>query len=228
MQSTAAGVRHRILRSRDTFWRVEDFDGDPHAVVIALGRLVAAGELERLRRGVYWRGAKTRFGPRVPSAVEALRTVVGDREAIGAAGWYATNLLGLSTQVSPEPVVSIAGRPPTGLHGIRVVNRASRTGRRDARLNETEVTVLEALDVWESHVELDHATALDRFVEILRSPSIRVDRLVRAAPTESPAVRERLRAVLEHGGWSAEAEQVARARSHATRQRARRVIGDVS
>ena len=228
MLSTAAAVRSRVLRSRGAFWQVADFDGEPHAVVLELRRLVAAGELERVRRGVYWRGRSTRFGARLPSAVQTLREVMGDREAIGAAGWYATNLLGLSTQVSPEPVVSITGRPPTGLRGIRIVNRASRTGRRDARLNELEVTLLEALDGWERYVELDHATALDRFAEILRQPDVRVERIVRAAATESAVVRERLRAVLEHGGWGDEAAKVGRARSRTSRERARRVLGEAS
>lgn len=221
-------MRRRVLRSRDAFWRVAAFDGEPHAVVMELSRLVAAGELERVRRGLYWRGSQTRFGRRVPAAVEALREVAGDREAIGAAGWYATNLLGLSTQVSPEPVVSITARPPTGLRGIRVINRASRSGRRDARLNEVEVTLLEALEDWEKYVELDQATALERFVEILRRPDVRVDRIAGASATESAAVRERLRAVLEHGGWHDAAGKIERARSPTARERARRVLGDAS
>lgn len=223
-KSVAADVRQRVLRSEDRFWNVDDFGGQPHAVAMELKRLVEAGELERVRRGVYWRGRKTRFGMRVASAVEALREVAGDREAVGAAGWYATNLLGLSTQVSPEPVVSITSRPPTGLHGVRVINRASKRGRRDARLNDIEVTLLEALEGWDKYVELDRASALDRFVELFRRPDVRVDRLVRASRTESAVVRERLRAVLKHGGWREQAPKITRARSRSSRERAYRVI----
>jgi hypothetical protein len=228
MKSTAADVRVQILRSRDKFWRVTDFDAKPHAVVMELRRLVDAGELERVRRGVYWRGRKSRFGRDVPAAVQALREVVGVGEAVGAAGWYATNLLGLSTQVAPQPVVSTTRRPPTGLRGVRVISRASRIGRRDARLNDIEVTLLEALEGWDKYVELEKTKALGRFVELLRQPDVRLNRILRAAVTESPVVRERLRAVLQHGGWREAASRIMRARSRTSSARALRVIPDVS
>jgi len=224
MKSTAADVRRRVLRSENRFWHVDDFGGEPHAVAMALGRLLETGELERLRRGVYWRGGDTHFGRQRPEAVRTLREVAGDREAVGAAGWYATNLLGLSTQVAPRPVVSITGRPPTGLRGIEVINRAARTGRRDAHLNETEVTVLEALEGWDKYVEVDSKKALDRFAQLLDAEEVRIDRLVRAAKTESPVVRERLRAILVRVGAEEAASTIPRARSEASRKRALRVI----
>lgn len=224
MDSVARTVRDRVLRSRDRFWRIEDFVGAPHAVTMELRRLRDAGELDHVRRGVYWRGHKTRFGMAVPAAVRALREVVGDREAVGAAGGYATNLLGLSTQVSPEPVVSTTRRPPTGVKGVRVVNRASRTARRDARLNDIEVTFLEALEVWNKYVDIGHRDAMKRFVEVLKRENVRVDRVVSASRTEPPVVRERLRAVLEHGGWKSEARLIARARSSSSKQRALQVV----
>ncbi len=223
-ESAAAQVRNRVLASTDRFWRVEHFDGASHAVVLELRRLVDAGELERVRRGVYWRGRKTRFGSSLPRALDVLREVVGDREAVGATGWYAANLLGLSTQVAPQPALSVTRRPPSGLRGIRIVDRTSRTGRRDARLSGLEATLLEALEGWERYVELKRPAALQRFVEILRDPEVRIDRLVRAARTESPIVRERLRAVLEHGGWTSEAAKITGARSGSSRERALRVV----
>lgn len=228
MKSTAAVVRTQILRSQDKFWRIIDFDAKPHAVAMELRRLVDAGELERVRRGVYWRGRKSRFGRDVPAAVQALREVVGAGEAVGAAGWYATNLLGLSTQVAPQPVVSTTRRPPTGLRGVRVINRASRIGRRDAKLNDIEVTLLEALEGWDKYVELEKKKALARFVELLRQPDVRLNRILRASVTESPVVRERLRAVLQHGGWREAASRIVRARSRTSSARALRVIPDAS
>lgn len=115
-------------------------------------------------------------------------------------------------------------RPPSGLRGIRVVSRTSRTGRRNARLGGLEATLLEALEGWERHVELKRPAALQRFVEILGDPEVRIDRLVRASHTESPIVRERLRAVLEHGGWTSEAAKITGARSGSSRERALRVV----
>lgn len=223
-QSTAREVRDLVLHSTDRFWRIEDLPGAPHAVTMELARLVKAGQLQRVRRGVYWRGHESRFGMVGAPAVSAVRQVVGEREAVGAAGWYATNLLGLSTQVSPVPVVAVTQRPPTGFSAIRVVDRSRRTGRRDQQLNDTEVTVLEALESWDRHIELDNQTALDRFVEILRRDEVRVDRLALAAETESSRVRERLRTVLMQGGWIHEAQKVSPARSASSRARAQQVL----
>ncbi len=222
--SAASLVRKQVLASTNRFWRVEDFQGPPHAVVLELRRLLRAGELERVRRGVYWRGRKTRFGMAVPAAVEAVRKATGEREAVGAAGWYATNLLGLSTQVSPVPIVAISTRPPTGLRGVKLLDRSRRTGRRTGRLNYLEVTLLEALEGWDRHVELAPDAATRRFLELLRNQRVSVTKLARASKTEPPRVRERLRALLEAGGWETEARLIEPARSESARSRALHVM----
>lgn len=222
--SVAAAIRRRIRRSPNRFWHPSDFAGEPHAVELALSRLVEEGELERVRRGTYWRGTKTRFGTTAPPAIEAVRNVVGDSEAIGAAEWYATNLLGLSTQVAPVPVVAVSRRTPTGLPDVRIISRASRTGRRDAHLTTTEVTILEALDGWDRFVEVPGPVAVKRFLAAVKQPDVRVERLVAAARTEPASVRERLRFVLEQGGQFAEAKRIQRARSRSARERALAVV----
>ena len=219
--SIANSVRSRIARSSDErFWHVEDFGGDPKAVEMALIRLVEAGELARVRRNVYWRGRRTRFGMTVPGPVAAVREVLGKSEAVGAAEWYATNLLGLSTQVAPVPVIAVSRRTPTGIPDIRLVNRASRTGRREARLNDLEVALLEALEGWERYVELDGATATERFLRLLDDDRVRLRRLVVASRTEPARLRERLRYLLARSGHEAEAARIEGARSAAVRQQA--------
>jgi hypothetical protein len=161
----------------------------------------------------------------VPRHGAALRRVVGEKEALGAAEWYATNLLGLSTQVSPVEVLALSRRPPEGFKNVRIIDRTTRTGRRDQGLNDIEVTLLEALEGWDRYVEVGPDEALKRFRGLLDREDVRVDRLVRASRTESPAVRERLRAVLEESRFDDEAAKVARARSRSARQRALRVLG---
>jgi hypothetical protein len=222
--SVARNVRRKVTRSRDQFWRVEDFDGDAKAVDMALSRLVAQGEVDRVRRNIYWRGHKTRFGMTAAPSITAVREVLGDQEAVGAAEWYATNLLGLSTQVTPTPVIAVSRRAPTGIPDIRFVNRSSRTARREARLNEIEVTVLEALEGWDRFVELDAQTATAKFLEALDRDDVRVARLVRAARTESPRVRERLRYLLERAGRDEDAERIPGARSPSAREQALSVV----
>lgn len=228
-KSVARRVRGRVLASHERLWRVEDFEDveyeDGSAVNNELRRLVARGELSRVRRGVYWRGRKSRFGTSVPPRAEALRKSIGEREAVGATGWYAANLLGLSTQVSPVETLAVTHRQPAGLGNVRVSTRVARGARREAKLNDLEVTFLEALEGWDRYVEADGATALERFANVLDGNELRVKRLVTASRTEPPAVRERLRAVLEHSGEHDAAKRVRRARDPRTRERALRVLG---
>ena len=223
--SVAQQVRGRVLRSGERLWRIEDFEGSPSAVNNELRRLIARGELMRVRRGVYWRGKKSRFGMIGASQGQAVQKVLGAQEAIGATGWNATNLLGLSTQVSPVEALAVTHRRPEGLHNVKISSRAARSGRREAKLNGMEVTFLEALQGWDRYVEADGATALERFGELLDREDVRVERLVRASRTEPPVVRERLRAVLRHGGYEEQAERVPAARDPRTRTRALRVLG---
>ena len=224
-RSVAQKVRRQVTRSRDRFWRVEDFDGGAHAVDAALRRLATDGDLARVRRGVYWRGSRTRFGMTAASSVRAVREILGGREAVGAAESSAANLLGLSTQVSPVPVIAVSRRAPTGLADIRLVNRASRTARREVGLNDLEVTILEALEGWDKYVEVDAATATDRFVSALGRSDVRIDRLVSASRTESPRVRERLRFILGEAGRPMDAARIEGARSRTARDQALSVVG---
>lgn len=230
--SVAGRVRQRVLRSRDRLWSVEDFEdleraNSYSALNNELRRLVAKGELTRVRRGVYWRGRASRFGMLSAPTAEVLKKTVDAGDALGATGWHATNLLGLSTQVSPVEALAVTHRRPEGVQG-KLATRAARQGRRDAMLNGLEVTVLEALEGWDRYVEVDGTTALKRFDELLRRDDLRVDRLVIASRTEPAAVRERLRAVLAHAGYKDDAERVRRARDPRTRERALRVIAGAS
>jgi len=226
--SVAQQVRGRVLRSGERLWRIEDFEGSPSAVNNELRRLIARRELMRVRRGVYWRGRKSRFGMIGVSQGETVQKLLGAQEAVGATGWHATNLLGLSTQVSPVEALAVTHRRPEGLHNVKVSSRAARSGRREAKLNGMEVTFLEALEGWDRYVEADGSTALERFGELLDREDIRVERLVRASRTEPPVVRERLRAVLRHGDYEEQAERVPAARDPRTRTRALRVLGSAA
>jgi hypothetical protein len=218
-------ITRKVLASQDRFWHVEDFDGPPMAVVHALSRLVAEGELERVRRGTYWRGHPTRWSGRSHAPpIAAVREVVGADEAIGAAGWMAANTVGLSTQVAAIPIVAVSRRLPTGFDNVRLVSRAQRTGRREARLTDAEVTLLEALEGWDRYSELDPDLAVSRLLAFMSSAEVDPRRLVRAAPTETVAVRERLKALLERAGNLAEAARINGARSEAARARALSVL----
>lgn len=222
-KSVAREVRRRVMASKDRMWSAHDFASQSSAVGQELARLVKAGELTRIRRDLYWRGTKSRFGMMSARKTEALSRLSG-HAAVGATGWHASNLLGLSTQVSPVETLVVSRRPPTGLNDVRISSRAARKGRVEQRLNWLEVTLLEALDGWDRYIELPAGQAMGRFVQLVRSEEVRVGKLVRASHRETAATRERLRAVLLEAGYEQEAQSIRRARDKRTRQRVLAVL----
>ena len=231
-RSLAEQIRRRILVSGQRYWKVSDFaDEDLDAALVGnvLRRMAAAGNLERVGRGLYFhRGRsddKRQGGPKFPSSARAVRAYLGDDVVVGPSGWHAANLLGLSTQVSPVEVLAISKLPPQNLPRVQFVDRSRRPGRAIERLNEREVAFLEALEGWDRYVELDAVTAVDRLVQLLREDDqVRRSRIVAASVSESPTVRERLRALLAAGGWTRDLAKVRRAADPRTRKRALRVL----
>src|SRR5438128_79545 len=90
--------RAAVLRSRDRFWRPREIAGAASTVQHLLADLTRAGELRRVRRGLYWRGTKTPLGMSPPSTA-TLAAEVAKGKGVGPAGLSAANMLRLSTQV---------------------------------------------------------------------------------------------------------------------------------
>ena len=85
--------------------------GSRAAVDQTLSRLAARGELIRAGRGIYMRPVQTRFGPRSPSAEQAIEALAVQRgETIVLSGAAAANTLGLTTQVPVKSVYLTSGR----------------------------------------------------------------------------------------------------------------------
>lgn len=203
----AAAVRQAVLASKDRFWRSTDLALSQSTAYHLFGDLVAQGELRRVRRGLYWRGAKTPLGM-APPPPERLVSELAPGVGVGPAGSTAANVLRLSTQVPRFSETAVPYRPPTDVGAVRFVSRAARTQRRTARLNPTEVAVLEVLDAWPDVVEVPLADAFERLRSILDSPQVRAERIVAAAATEPGKVRARLRDVLERSGRADLAQRV--------------------
>lgn len=203
----AAAARHAIVASKDRFWRPADLTLPPSTAHHLLGGLVARGELRRVRRGLYWRGAKTPLGMSPPPP-ERLVNELAPGPGVGPAGSSAANILRLSTQVPRVRETAVPHRPPTDAGAVRFVSRGARTRRRSARLNPTEVAVLEVLDAWSEVVEVPPADAFERLAQVLDSPQVCVERLADAAGTEPGTVRARLRELLERSGRTDLAQRV--------------------
>lgn len=199
MPSTAATVRSKVARSRPgTFLRVSDVHGSRRAVESAFSRIAAEEEsLLRVRRGLYWKGVRSRFGPGRPRAEEIVREVAGPR-GLGPAGWSASHALGLSTQVPAVPEFVVVGPPPTGLPGVKFHSR-----RNFARLGLAyeEIALLEVLRDWPEHADAEWADVLRRVSELRNDGRIRLDRVSKAAAQErAPALRERIARLVNHLG----------------------------
>ena len=96
--------------------------GSRAAVDQTLSRLAARGELIRAGRGIYMRPVQTRFGPRGPSAEQAIEALAVQRgETIVPSGAAAANALGLTTQVPVRSVYLTSGRSRTMTLGKQLV-----------------------------------------------------------------------------------------------------------
>lgn len=210
----ASAVRKRVLASSDAFWKPADFPGSPAAVTQALYRLCQDNELQHLRKGLYWRGARTRFGVAPPRPSDVVREIV-DVAGIGPAGPSAANELGLSTQVPRWEHIAIPCRAPRPVEHVYIVSRAACTARLEEKLGPAEVALLEVLRDWATLVEWPDEVAGRIIGGYLAKGIIRAGKVARAARTEPPAVRGRLRSLLAGLGYSKEAKIVEPPRSRA-------------
>jgi hypothetical protein len=95
--ATAERIRNRIEQEGGKYWRQSDFpELPPFAVSQTLSRLVKAGILERVSKGLYYRPRITRFGQSRPSESEIQALPI--HQKVMPAGISAANLLGFSTQ----------------------------------------------------------------------------------------------------------------------------------
>src|ERR1700716_2295524 len=108
--TTSARIRKRVdSAAPGTFFRSSDFSGSTAAVEAAMSRLPSAGVLKRVHRGLYWKGVRSRFGSGRPAAL-AVGVELAGRRGVGPAGWTASHVLGLTTQVPPSTELTLVGR----------------------------------------------------------------------------------------------------------------------
>jgi len=190
--SVAAEVR-AVVRATPAggFIRSADISGTRAAVNTALSRLSAAGEVVRVRNGLYWKGVKSRFGAGRPGLLDAAVAAAGG-DGAGPSGWSAAQVLGLSTQIPATPEVAVAGPVPS-FQGVRF-HRRNNLVRRD--LGFWEIAVLEVLRSYPSYAEATLDDVAARVCSLVRDGKVRLTRLEKAARSEhSPALRRNLAAV---------------------------------
>lgn len=149
----ATRIKSTIERApAGTVFTLDDFvrnspEENRGAVKVTLHRLVNHGVLRRVRRGVYWKTAHSRFGPGRPSMADvAIRVAEG--KGVGPSGWLASNTLGLSTQIPATPEFVVAGDPPRSLPGVVFHTRAY---PKRSELTYEEIALLEVLRAWPNY-----------------------------------------------------------------------------
>ena len=180
--STQNGIASWVAtRPSGSFFTARDVPGSVRAVESSLSRLAgSAGPIQRVRQGLYWKKpSATRFGTARPDPTDAAFAVAGP--GAGLAGASAANALGLSTQVSRQPMIAVVGRPPKGLHGVKFT---SRSNPQRIVLNHIEVTLLEALRDFPDHSELDWSAARARIRQLVADGRIDLEKVAAVGATE--------------------------------------------
>jgi hypothetical protein len=169
-----------------TFFRSGDFPGSTSAVETAMSRLASAGVLKRVHRGLYWKGVRSRFGHGRPPTLAVGMELAGGR-GVGPAGWTASHVLGLTTQVPPTTELTVVGRSaPRAPEGIRFHTRAN-LDRLGLRFHE--IALLEVLRDWPATAETDWAQLLAVVRELESKGLVDLERLQRSVRSEPPQAR---------------------------------------
>ena len=194
--SAATRVYERVRAGGERYWSLSDLRDLPSAAVThALSRLAGQGELQRLRKGLYYRAKQTAIGPTGPSASAAVAHT--QRAPLHPAGLSAGNALGLSTQNPARPEFATpAAAAPGALRDATVHTRrpASRF-----ELDATDGALLELLRDRARYSDLSARETVRRLVSML-SDRAHFKRLAKAALSEPPRVRAMLGALGEQAG----------------------------
>jgi hypothetical protein len=169
-----------------SFVRPNDLPGSPDARSSALSRAQKAGVVLPIRKGLYFKGIRTRYGMTRPSSEEVAAQVLGSA-GVGPTGVSAARALGLTTQVPAWPTVTVAGPVPTSVPGVKVSKRNNML-RRD--LKYAEIALLELLrGDWETTVDGGWPALVSASEAAFRSRKIRPKYVKEAVDNEPPAAR---------------------------------------
>lgn len=203
--SAATQVAARVRDGGEHYWTHADFrDLPPTAVAHALSRLAASGELQRVRKGIYYRPKQTLLGPSIPSMATLLTQTA--KVPLHPAGLTAGTALGLSAQIPARPEFATpAAAAPAGLLNATVHTRRPPSR---AALGELDGAFLELLRDGARQSDLSARVTIRRLVSML-SESGRFKLLANAALHEPPRVRAILGALGEEAkAPSAEVEKL--------------------
>jgi hypothetical protein len=195
-RQAATWIRQRIERGGERVWRYEDFSRVPFsALAQTLSRLTRQGKLQRLSKGVYYRGRQTTLGRSLPNPA-AIQRLATRHRTVFPAGVAAANLLGFTTQSAGRSEVATSGfRLPRKLLGDETIVH---TRRPEAwvGLSAADAALLDFLRRGGKTSELTAKETVSRLLRLFRERG-RFERLLKIVCTEPPRVRAMLGAVGE-------------------------------
>lgn len=193
-RQTARLIRGQIERGGERFWRLQDFKGLPFAAVAqTLSRLVKAGTIQRLSKGVYYRPRLTALGISRPNPA-AIRKFAAQRTNIFPSGIAAANFLGFTTQNPKTVELATSARSlPRKLIGDDAIIHTRRP-EAWSKLSEIDAALLDFLRQRGNSSELSTEQTIRRTLNLL-SEDNRFKRLLKAAYYEPPRIRAMLGAL---------------------------------
>ncbi len=163
------------------FLWVTDLPGPAAAARSALRHAVRCGDLISVHRGLYYKGAQTRYGMARPSTAEVAVKVFGTN-GVGPTSRTAARTLELTAQVPVELQLVVTGRVSRRIRGVRIMSRSNQ-GRRQLRY--VEIAVLELLrGGWQSTVDDGWAALVESISREIRRGALRLDVLSSVARAE--------------------------------------------
>lgn len=170
-----------------SFVRVETLPGSRGAASSAVSRAHQHGDVILIRKGLYWKGVRTRYGMTRPSS-DAIAVEILGSVGVGPSGHTAARTFGLTTQIPARPAFTVAGPVPTSIPGVRV---SRRNNMRRRELTYTEIALLELLrGSWESVVEDGWDALVAAAADAVERGTVRLDSIASAVESEhSPAAR---------------------------------------
>lgn len=163
-----------------SYVHVEALPGSRDAAKSAVSRAAARGDLVPLRRGLYYKGKRTRYGMATPPPEDVALEVLG-RRGVGPTGVSAARALNLTTQLPAVPELVTTGPVPVGIPGVRVHKR-NNVRRRD--LSYSEIAVLEVLRDWNFTSEGGWVALVSAVREKVARNEVRLDSLREAGARE--------------------------------------------
>jgi hypothetical protein len=162
-----------------TFVSLSGLPGPSVAARQAASRAMRAGELVAVRPGLYYRGARTRYGMTRPSGEEIVRQVFGVT-GVGPAGFSAAREWGVTTQVPATYHVAALWT----VAAIDGVTQYSRRNRARGELNPKEIALLELLRDPRVFVESGWESLVNRYRAARSGGLVRERHLERVVASE--------------------------------------------